>query len=70
MGSELLPSIKEFAGSVEGSDTMREAAWEIVSLASEKVCTSDYDTSDLHSFDLFVDECRRRASHLASTTAV
>ncbi|KAH9967849.1 hypothetical protein BC827DRAFT_1168576 [Russula dissimulans] len=37
MGSELLSAIKEFSRSIEGSDKMREAAGEIVSLASEKM---------------------------------
>jgi len=42
MGCELLSSIREFAGSIGGSDTMRGVAQEIADLASEKVRTSDH----------------------------
>jgi hypothetical protein len=44
MGRELLSSIREFARTIGGSDTMREVAQEIVDLASEKVCASDHDS--------------------------
>jgi hypothetical protein len=44
MGRELLSSIREFAKSIGGSDTMREVAQEIADIASEKVCASDHNS--------------------------
>jgi hypothetical protein len=44
MGRELLSSIRDFARSIGGSDTMREVAQEIADLASEKVCASDHNS--------------------------
>jgi hypothetical protein len=40
----LLSSIRDFARSVSGSDTMRDVAQEIANLANEKVCVADYDS--------------------------
>jgi hypothetical protein len=40
----LLSSIREFARSVSGSDTMTDTAQEIANLANEKVCVADHNS--------------------------
>ena len=40
---ELLSSIREFARSIGGSDTMKAAVQEIANLADEKVCVAYHD---------------------------
>ena len=41
---ELLSSIREFARSIGGSDTMKAAVQEIANLANEKVCVAYHDS--------------------------
>ena len=41
---ELLSTIRDFARSVGGSDTMKGAAQGIANLANEKVCVADIDS--------------------------
>jgi hypothetical protein len=41
---ELLLSIREFARSIRGSDTMKAVAQEIANLANEKVCVAYHDS--------------------------
>jgi hypothetical protein len=41
---ELLLSIREFARSIGGSDTMKAAVQEIANLANEKVCVVHHDS--------------------------
>jgi hypothetical protein len=41
---ELLSSIRDFARSVGGSDTMKDAARGVANLANEKVCVADIDS--------------------------
>ena len=41
---ELLTSIRDFATSISGVDTMKNAALEIAKFANEKVCVADHDS--------------------------
>ena len=43
---ELLSSIREFSGSIGGSDTMKAAVQEIANLVDEKVCDAYYDSQN------------------------
>jgi hypothetical protein len=43
---ELLSSIREFLGSIGGSDTMKAAAQEIANLADVKVCVAYHDSQN------------------------
>jgi hypothetical protein len=43
---ELLSSIREFSGSIGGSDTMKAAVQEIVNLVDEKVCVAYHDSQN------------------------
>ena len=67
---ELLSSIREFARSIGGSDTIKAVVQEITNLANEKVCVTYHDslTCTSHLFDCLPDECRCRISHSVFTT--
>ena len=65
---ELLSSIREFARSIGGSDTMKVAVQEIANLADEKVCVAYHDSQNCT--DYLPDECCCRISFSDFTTIV
>ena len=61
---ELLSSVREFSGSIGGSDTMQAAVQEIANLTAEKVCVTYLDSQNCTlTVDCLSDECHCRISH-------